>query len=178
MPMIDVPVGSNFITDYFIGSAIAVDGARSLYHLTKMYNIRNQLAERQRHILFSFGEIGLLIGNYFAVRKYVDSKVEIYQESTFKSSSPEANAILFANIAFIYTPLVIKSILQYRDDLPTQDKIIDLIADISIIGLMAARQTITDEMIKNFGLCSSGNVSIRPADCPAPSVMNAYSFTL
>jgi hypothetical protein len=176
MAMINVPVGSNFITDYFIGSAIAVDGARSLYHLTKMYNLRNQLPERQRHIIYSFAEIGLLIGNYFAIRKYADKELESeFIKGKDGSRSSEARGIFFANMFLVYAPMLMKSALQYSDGLPTQDKVIDLVADLSILGLVVTRQIITDRMITNVALCNSAN---RSADCPAAPVINPYSFTL
>lgn len=175
--MLDIPVGSNYLTDPLLGPALAVDTARVLYHMAAMYNTGAQLPEHQRHLIYSLAGMGLVIGDYFAVRRYVDKQLEsdVVSNKGSKTSS-EADGIFTASIFFIYTPLLFRGFVNYRDNLPITDKIVDLVADVAVFGLVLSRQVITTQMLTNVTLCNSS--FSKPANCPAPSVMKPFSSSI
>lgn len=174
---INLPVGSNYISDKLIGPALAIDTARLLYHLEEMYTTGARLPTHQLHIVYTLAGMGLVVGDYFAVRRYVDKQLESdFVNNKGSKTSSEADGVFITSILFIYTPLLFKAVLQYRNDLPLRDKIVDLVADLSVFGLILSRQIITNQMITNTALCNSS--SDKAEGCPAPRVMNAWSNSL
>lgn len=166
MPMIDVPLGSNFLTDPFIGTAIGIDTARTVYHAAMMYD-GIHVDEHRENMLFGLGEIGLLMGEYYGMRAYID-------ESLDNPANSKRTGILVSVLLFVNGPIIFKSYYQYKGFLPMTSKIVDAIANASIIALLFSRQIISTQMVANATVCNAKDE--KPADCPAPSPIKPYSF--
>jgi hypothetical protein len=162
----NIPIGSNFLTDPFIGPAIGIDTARTLYHAAMMYD-GIHVDEHRENMLFSLGEIGLLMGEYYGMRAYVDTSLD-------NPTDTKATGILVSVLLFVNGPIIFKSYYQYKGFLPRTSKIVDAIANASIIALLFSRQIISTQMITNVSACNSKNKA--SADCPAPSPIKPYSF--
>jgi hypothetical protein len=172
----NIPVGSNFLTDPFIGSAIGIDAARALYHAAMMYD-GIHIDEHKTYLLFTLAEMGILIGEYFGARAYVDSSLEYIASIQRKADDTallnKTLAILSSRVLFVNGFVVAKGLYQYKGFLPTRDKIIDVVADTSIVALLLSRQIVSSGMTTELIKCARQPTA---SGCPAASPMKPYSL--
>jgi hypothetical protein len=177
----NIPIGSNFLTDPLIGPAIGIDAVRGLYHAALAYN-GVDAEEHKKHMYLSLAEIALLIGDYFAGRAEVDALLQeaeakkVDESVRNKTGLGKGGGIMVARVLFVDIPILIKTYYQARYSfLPMKDKTVDLVADLSVLSLLVARQAISSEMTTNAMICNSTSGSSN-SHCPVPSPMKPFSF--
>jgi len=161
----NIPLGKELYTDPLEVSALALSGARAVYHLSENWRLQEpiQYANHGGHAIMGLAEMGLVAGHYYAMRKYVD---DMREDLKATQRNTKDSAIIAGLAVGIYLPLGIKAVADFWSPLPVRDKVINAIADFGVLSLLLARHITLTPIVINEDTCRKFPDT---PGCPAPS---------